>query len=148
MKKEVRFQSTHYKIETLDSVYTPIYKILIQNVIPGEGYESIDNHDLDNIIKIIDEHVNLVDPKLNNIIWSLREEERFAWDARQNNPFVYLDENRVLLNHVVSYYNKLRKAVGLPYEKQWKDKLFALNNSFRRHRNRLKRLVIKRSRIK
>lgn len=49
IKKEARLQSTQYKIEILDKVYTPIYKILTTDIIPGDGYECIDDHQLESI---------------------------------------------------------------------------------------------------
>ena len=79
IKKEVRIQSTQYKIEILDKVYTPIYKILSRSVAPGDSYEGIDDHQLDRINEIVEEDVNLVDPNLNSIIWSLREKVRYAF---------------------------------------------------------------------
>ena len=91
VKKEVRIQSTNYKIETLDKVYTPIYKILIHDVVPGNGYESIDDHQLESILEIAAENINLVDPKLDNILWKLREEIRYR-ETQFNNHFIYLDE--------------------------------------------------------
>lgn len=148
LKKEGRNHAVHYKIETLDKIYTPIYKILIQRVIPGDGYEGIDDHQLESIIKITDDHVNLVDPKLNKILWNLREEAQYIWQTRGDISYIILDENRVLMNHVESYYNLLRKAVGLPYEKPWQNKLFTLKKIFRRKYNSLKRLMKKRKKAK
>lgn len=148
MKKEVRIQSTNYKIETLDKVYTPIYKILIHDVVPGDGYESIDDHQLESILEIAAENINLVDPKLDNILWKLREEVRYADRETQYNHFIYLDEDRMLLNHVESYYNKLRKAIGLPYEKPLNSKLIHLSDLFYRDHRKFKRKVRKHLKIK
>ncbi|PIC66752.1 hypothetical protein CSV71_08030 [Sporosarcina sp. P21c] len=148
MKKEVRIQSTNYKIEILDKVYTPIYKILIQDVVPGDGYESIDDHQLESILKIAAENINLVDPKLDNILWKLREEVRYAERETQYNGFIYLDEDRMLLYHIESYYNKLRKAIGLPYEKHLNRKLILLSDLYYSTGRKFRRKIRKRLGVK
>ncbi|WJY28272.1 hypothetical protein [Sporosarcina trichiuri] len=148
MKKEVRIQSTSYKIETLEKVYTPIYKILIKDVVPGDGYESIDDHQLDCISKIAEENINLVDPKLDNILWKLREDVRYAHQEEGYNDFIYLDEDRMLLHHVESYFNKLRKAVGLPYEKKINKKIVFLSDLYYKAARKFKRKIRNLYRVK
>ena len=41
LMKEVRNESVKYKTEILIKVYTPVLKILVAAVVPGEGYEGI-----------------------------------------------------------------------------------------------------------
>ena len=50
----------------------------------------------------------------------------------------------MLLNQVESYYNKLRKAIGLPYEKPFNTKLIHLSDLFYNNRKKFKRKVRKR----
>lgn len=122
IKKEVRLQATQYKLEMLDKVYTPIYKLLIIDIAPGEGYECIDDTILKSIIEITESNFNLVDPKLNSIIWKLKEEMFFKFEQQRNSddPFTYYDEDRVLFNHIEKYHNHLRKSLGFPSESKFK----------------------------
>ena len=111
LKKESKQAYNKYRIEILENLYSPIYKELIQGIWPGEGYEGIDISQFTKIKKTVNENSILVDPTLDNLVWSLAE------DAH-NLGYDTLDADRYLFNHVIKEYNALRKSVGLPHEKE------------------------------
>lgn len=113
LRRESKQAYNKYRIEILENLYSPIYKVLIQEIWPGEGYEGIDLSQFTKIKSIVDENSILVDPKLDNLVWSLAE------DAHKLG-YVTLDADRYLFNHVIKEYNALRKSVGLPHEKEFK----------------------------
>ncbi len=124
LKKDSRKSYTTYRKEILEKIYIPIYKILIREVYPSDGYESIHLGQLSEIETIVRKNPALVDPKLDSFIWS------FIEDAQRGCEI--FDEDRALLNHVTREYNELRKSMGLPYEKR---------RTYKRIKNMLRRRI-------
>lgn len=114
LMKEVRNEAVKYKTEILKKVYTPILKILLAAIVPGEGYDGITKETLFEIEEIMKRNYELVDPALDSIIWSLRKEIRLEHYEETSKLF---DKNKRLLIHVEHNFNFYRKRLGLPFDK-------------------------------
>ena len=112
--KEVRNEAVKYKTEILKKVYTPILKILLAAIVPGEGYDGITKETLFEIEEIMKRNYELVDPALDSITWSLRKEIRLEHYEETSKLF---DKNKRLLIHVEHNFNFYRKRLGLPFDK-------------------------------
>ena len=112
--KEIRSQSIQYKTDILKNVYTPILKKLMGSIMPGESYEGIRPETLEEIDVILTRNYELVDPKLDSIIWQLRESIR--WNHYEDGIRL-VDENKRLLKHVEYNFNFYRKQLGLDFDK-------------------------------
>lgn len=112
--KEIRNESVKYKTEILKKVYTPILKILVAVIVPGDGYDGITKETLFEIEDIIKRNYELVDPDLDLIIWMLKKEIR--WEHYEESSKLF-DENMKLLRHVEHNFNFYRKQLGLPFNK-------------------------------
>lgn len=137
--KEKRISSSKYAEEVLKRLYVPIYKILVEGVIPGDGYQGIDEDQLDRIKSIIDDNPELTDPKLDALIYGYLEDA--YWNLNrlyvdQKNPeYVIYDSDRKLLDYILISFNKTRKSLGLPHDrtyafpiliklKKWREKVW------------------------
>jgi hypothetical protein len=118
LKKETRLQATKYKEEILIKVYTPIYKELIKQIYPGDGYEGISLSTFRDIEKIVEDNLTLVDPQLQLIISGIKEDIAYIGYCDSINS-VIIDQDSKLFHYVFKQYNLLRKNLGLPYEKQY-----------------------------
>ncbi|MBE1554720.1 hypothetical protein [Sporosarcina limicola] len=121
LMKEIRNESVKYKTEILKSVYTPILKILVAVVVPGDGYDGITKETLFEIEDIIKRNYELVDPDLDSIIWLLKKEVRVEHYEESSKLF---DKNKKLLCHVEHNFNFYRKRLGLPFDKVKIKKVF------------------------
>lgn len=117
IKKEFRVQSIGYKADILKKVYTPILKELSTGIIPGDGYEGIDDSQILAINEIIQNNYELVDAELDSLLWQLKEVIYHS-----NGEYSYFDDNRKLLDHVLINYNLLRESLGLPYDSNYTKK--------------------------
>ncbi|WP_045522764.1 hypothetical protein [Neobacillus niacini] len=117
IKKEFRTQSIGYKTDILKKVYTPIIKELSTGIIPGDGYEGINDSQILAINEIIENNYELVDAELDSLLWQLKEVIYHS-----NGEYSYFDDNRKLLDHVLINYNLLRKSLGLPYDSNYTKK--------------------------
>lgn len=115
VKREKFSKVFEYKLKILKDVYTPIYRIILEDVHPFDGYEGISIKQFEKIEKIIQENLELVDPQLESIIWILKE-ELYALYSHPNIDYVTLDEDRRLVDYVDFQYNYIRKQLGLPYD--------------------------------
>lgn len=137
LKKDSKQIYSKYKISILEELYTPIYKIILREVNPLDGYEGISGKQFTEIKEIISDKYILVDPVLDNIIWSLKEDECLN---RGYEKYYCFDKDRRLLTHVERQYNKLRKSIGLPYEKNiYFKKIFIKIRIYCRRRFKIKR---------
>ncbi|WP_017378818.1 hypothetical protein [Paenisporosarcina sp. TG-14] len=114
--KDKKIAITKYSEESLRKIYIPIYKILIQNVDPLDGYEGITGSQHNSIKKIADNHIELCDPKLESLIWRIEEDIRHEASAFSYNQYDLFDQNRNLFNYVLHAFNKTRRSIGLPFD--------------------------------
>ncbi len=113
--KESRSHSYQYKTDILKNIYTPLLKKMMMSVIPGEEYEGITPETLNEIDVILLKEYELVDPKLDEIIWSIKEKIR--WNHYEDRIGLY-DERKVLYKHVEYHFNYYRSQLGLPFDKK------------------------------
>ncbi|WP_203248846.1 hypothetical protein [Sporosarcina beigongshangi] len=114
LRQEIRNESVKYTTEILKNVYTPILKILLSAIVPGDGYDGITKEMLFEIEAIMKRNYELVDPHLHSIIWSLKTEVRREHYEESLRLF---DKNKTLLTHVEHHFNFYRKRIGLPFDK-------------------------------
>lgn len=112
LKREKYSKTFEHKLQILKDVYTPIYRVLMKQVEPGEGYEGLGARPFLEIMEILEDNIELVDPNLESILWDLKE-EYYHWGQSRVR---LLDEDRKLLDFVLFQYNVLRKDMGLPYD--------------------------------
>lgn len=101
-------------------LYGPIFTILGERIIIGEGYQGIDQHQLKTIRNIMDKNPFIVDRTLEEITYGFLEKEF----KNLSGLFIHqippedlvFDEDRKLLEHVLFHYNEKRKALGLPFD--------------------------------
>ncbi|UQD52325.1 hypothetical protein C0971_10105 [Bacillus methanolicus] len=119
--KDKKVASSKYTEESLRKIYVPIYKILMENLNPMDGYEGIASRQFYRIKEIVNEHPELCDPKLDSIIWGIDEDIRFQsmnYNHNDNNlEYELFDENRKLIDYVLHAFNKTRKSLGLPADR-------------------------------
>ncbi|KAA0957704.1 hypothetical protein FQ085_06540 [Planococcus sp. ANT_H30] len=120
IKQESRSQANSYKVDILHKVYTPITKLIMRDVYPGDGYEGITQDTFKSIETIVEDNYQLISPDMDRIIWSIREDivissQNQAQD--KHNQFIKLDEDSRLLDHVDYSFNYYRKELGLPFDK-------------------------------
>jgi hypothetical protein len=114
LMKEIRNEAVKYKTEILKNVYTPVLKILVAAVVPGDGYDGITKESFFEIEEVIKRNYELVDPELDSIIWSIKKEIR--WDHYEDSLKLF-DKNKLLISHVELYFNFYRKQLGLPFNR-------------------------------
>ncbi|MFJ7935897.1 hypothetical protein [Sporosarcina sp. NPDC096371] len=114
LRQAIRNESVKYTTEILKMIYTPIYKILIAAIVPGDDYVGITKEMLFEIEDITNKNYELVDPHLNTIIWSLKKEVR---REHYEESLKLFDKNMQLLTHVEHNFNFYRKRIGLPFDK-------------------------------
>ncbi|MDQ7236782.1 hypothetical protein QYM13_23830 [Bacillus pacificus] len=145
LKREKYSKTFEHKLQILKEVYTPIYRVLMREVEPGEGYQGLGAKPFLDIMEILEDNIELVDPNLESILWNLKEEYYYWGESRVR----LLDEDRNLLDFVLYQYNVLRKDMGLPYDASsigLKTRVgFYLSNIKRNRKSRLAREVIKRA---
>lgn len=101
----------------LELVFVPIVNVVEEAVEPTYGYEGLNDLQLDKITKIIRENIQYVDANLKRIADALIEEQ-YICNRSETNYAVY-DEDRRLLDYVLSRYNWLRKQLRLPYNSRY-----------------------------
>ncbi|MCU5695517.1 hypothetical protein OCB06_19160 [Bacillus cereus] len=145
LKREKYSKTFEHKLQILKEVYTPIYRVLMREVEPGEGYQGLGATPFLDIMEILEDNIELVDPNLESILWDLKEEYYYWGESRVR----LLDEDRNLLDFVLYQYNVLRKDMGLPYDASsigLKTRVgFYLSNFKRNRKSRLAREAIKRA---
>ncbi|PEP75335.1 hypothetical protein CN573_10565 [Bacillus wiedmannii] len=145
LKREKYSKTFEHKLQILKEVYTPIYRVLMREVEPGEGYQGLGATPFLDIMEILEDNIELVDPNLESILWDLKEEYYYWGESRVR----LLDEDRNLLDFVLYQYNVLRKDMGLPYDASsigLKTRVgFYLSNIKRNRKSRLAKEVIKRA---
>ncbi len=114
LMKEIRNEAVKYKTEILKNVYTPVSKILVAAVVPGDGYDGITKESFFEIEEVIKRNYELVDPDLDSIIWSIKKEIRWG---HYEDSLTLFDKNKELLRHVELNFNYYRKQIGLPFNK-------------------------------
>jgi hypothetical protein len=125
LMKEIRNEAVKYKTEVLRNVYTPLLKILVAAVVPGDGYDGITKEAFSEIEEIIKGNYGLVDPDLDSIIWSIKKEIRWV---HYEDSLKLFDKNKRLLHHVEFNFNFYRKQLGLPFDKTKLKKSLLLND--------------------
>ena len=114
LMKEIRNEAVKYKTEILKNVYTPVLKLLVAAIVPGDGYDGITKESFFEIEEVIKRNYELVDPDLDSIIWSIKKEIR--WEHYEDSLKLF-DKNKRLLHHVELNFNFYRKQLGLPFNK-------------------------------
>lgn len=124
-----------YRLEILERMYTPIYRIIYKSVFPGNGYEGVDENDASLIINVVEQNIELADPILEELVWNLKED--LYHNANNRDRYNRFDENRKVLDHVNYNYNLLRKKLGLPYDYAY----FSISERWRMFRDKRKRRI-------
>ena len=112
LMRELRNEAVKYKTEILRKVYTPLLKILVAAVVPGDGYDGITKEAFFEIEEVIKGNYELVDPDLDSIIWAIKKDIR--WEHYEESLKLF-DKNKLLLHHVELNFNFYRKQLGLPF---------------------------------
>ncbi|TDL34831.1 hypothetical protein E2R51_03670 [Jeotgalibacillus sp. S-D1] len=104
-------------------LYGPIFNILGEKIIIGEGYQGIDQDQLKAIRNIMDKNPFIVDRALEEITYNFLEKEFTNLSKLFLNQIppinLIFDEDRKLLEHVLFRYNEKRKALGLPFDEAY-----------------------------
>lgn len=105
--------------EIIEKLYGPIYSILGENIIPGDGYEGLDPNQLERVRNLIDKHPHLTDTELDSITYSFLEDLMFMHQNRKeyHSYEKILDGDKELLDYVSKIYNQKKKNLNLPYDK-------------------------------
>ncbi|HJF33957.1 MAG TPA: hypothetical protein K8V56_19505 [Sporosarcina psychrophila] len=114
LMRELRNEAVKYKTEILRKVYTPLLKILVASIVPGDGYDGITKEAFFEIEEVIKGNYELVDPDLDSIIWSIKKDIR--WEHYEESLKLF-DKNKRLLRHVELNFNFYRKQLGLPFNR-------------------------------
>jgi hypothetical protein len=125
LMKEIRNEAVKYKTEILKNVYTPLLKIRVAAVVPGDGYDGITKEVFSEIEEIIKRNYELVDPDLDSIFWSTKKGIRRVYYEYSKKLF---DENKQLLRHIELDFNFYSKQLGLPFNKTKLKKYLFLND--------------------
>jgi hypothetical protein len=116
-RHEWRQLSIENRSNLIKEAYAPIMKIILEEVSPLDGYEGLGEGQVNRIIKIATEHEMLIDVGLSNHIWSFKEDIRINSMSGVAINYAEYDIDRRFLDYVENEYHKLRKSVGLPYDK-------------------------------
>lgn len=116
-KQEWRLRSIENQSKLIKDVYAPIMKIIYGGIWPFDGYEGLSENQIDNIIKIVDDNEMIIEIGLHNHAWSMKEEQ-YINNINQIERATY-DIDRNFLEYVEQQYHKLRKSVGLPFDKRY-----------------------------
>ncbi len=145
--KDKKFASSKYTEDVLTKLYVPIYKILTDNLVPGDGYDGINAGQLDIIQQLIKDNPELTDPQLEKLVYGYLEDDYHNQLESINNDynnFIY-DEDRKLLDYVLISFNKTRRSLGLPYDLKYaspivvKSKLWFKDIRYKQRRKKMKR---------
>ncbi|PSL41162.1 hypothetical protein B0H99_103298 [Planomicrobium soli] len=115
IKKEIRMQANQYKTEILQMLYMPLMKEVNNANHPLDGYRGLSLEEFQAVDEIIKENYHLVSPDLALIHKIIIEEYFFI---SMGSPYLIIDEERFLLNHLEYNFNFYRKELGLPYNKE------------------------------
>lgn len=101
----------------IQELYGPIYNILGEDIIPGDGYEGLDPEQLNRIRDLIDKFPHLVDTKLDSITYSFSEDLIFMHQNRKEILYYekIFDNDNKLKDHVSKTYNQKKRNLNLPY---------------------------------
>lgn len=116
-RHEWRQLNIENRSKLLKDVYAPIMKIILGGIWPLDGYDGLGDKQANNIIGIITENEVLVDTGLSNWAWSLQEDVYINGMNQVPSSHAQYDMDRHFLNYVEEEYHKLKKSVGLPYNK-------------------------------
>jgi hypothetical protein len=126
--KDKKIAAGKYAEDSLRKLYIPIYKILVKHIYPGDGYDGIDEDQVSDIKKIIDENPELTDPELGRIVDSTFEDVMHQnsrpYDDQLDLKAMRYDDDRELLDYVLIAFNKTRKNLGLPSNKYYTSKIY------------------------
>ncbi|MBH0228841.1 hypothetical protein [Halobacillus yeomjeoni] len=137
--KEKKVKSLSYTDKSLVKIYIPIYKILTEGLIPGEGYEGVYSNQVFKITKILEDNPEYVDPELEGIVFQYEEEILLALSTTTDTSEMdgmLLDEDRRLLDYILTSFHKTRKSLGLPYNKVYADEVYIWIEQWKSKRQR------------
>lgn len=117
--KEKKFASSKYAERVLTELYIPIYRMLREDVLPGDGYEGLNMDQVNRIDNVAKKNPELTDPRLDEIVNAYMEVL-----TSPNYPFVdelehVFDQDRKLFTYIMIAFNRTRKSLGLPYDKDY-----------------------------
>lgn len=122
--KEKKFASAKYTEKVLVDLYIPIYKYLSKTPDPTTGYEGINEAQFNFILKIVEDNPELIDPRLNKYVYSIKEDiyinsynNQDYEDYRQD--YIMYDSDGEMFDYVLKAFNITRKSLGLPYNKRY-----------------------------
>lgn len=137
--KEKKVKSLSYTDESLKKIYIPIFKTITDKVIPGDGYEGIDHHQLDKIITIIKNNPEYADPELEKIVFRYEEdlfnEANRPYITQKDPNLLSFDENRELLEYILISFHRTRKSLGLPYNSYYANPIIYRIKNWKRNLN-------------
>ena len=112
-RKERRKRIQESSAKLLDNVYTPIIQILNNSVYPAGDYELTYKSAI-KITDIINNHINIVDPKLMNFYWILKEEIGMIGD--NGGHYYNYDGKHELFEFIEYKSNLLKKKINREYD--------------------------------
>lgn len=106
-----------YEINTklLDEVYNPIILIIERSISPIDGYDGMSLNMVNEIIVIIENHLNIVDKKLKDFMLGFKE-DLYIINYNNGKNYYTVDEKRKFLDYVEHRYNRLKKKINRPYD--------------------------------
>lgn len=142
--KEKRVASSKYTETVFKDLYLPIYKIIYSRVNPYDGFEGLEEEDIDELIKVLENNPELFDPKLQKILYRFYEKSYINWKFNEHESFS--KDEKELIEYMEIAFNKTRKALGLPYDRKYAYpillKLMIWKNDFKNAR-KIKRKIEK-----
>ena len=124
----------------LDEVFEPIMQEIEKGINPMYGYEGLSIQQANRIIGIVDSHSNIVEKRLKECYWGLKEELHMI-ECNGERCYYALDEKRKILDYIEYRINKLRKSVDRPYESNASKIRGRVRNRCRIICRRVKRLI-------
>jgi hypothetical protein len=132
--------------ELLVKVYSPIMKIINNSVYPGDGYEGLDDDEIQEIADIIHDNLMIIDRILDSFAWSFKEEIHNS-GYKHYSQYSNYDDDRKFLDYISYRYNYLRKSVGLQYDNEYffykrviksiKKRTYRVDRWFRKTKNKI-----------
>ena len=112
--KQIRLDSNR---KLLIDVYDPIIKVINEGIWPTEGYDGLDEQQTNKIVAIISNNEVIADSRLLTFRWALKEHQYI--NRHNSSSFIRYDLDKKFLHYAEFRYQKLRKLVYLPYDKNY-----------------------------
>lgn len=117
--KERKEKEYQIRKELIDKVYSPFIKMLNELCEPEDGYQGLFIDEVNEIINIINNNIQIVDPTLEGFSWSFKEDINYYSNYNTTLDDINFDNEMKFLNYVTYKYNYLRKKTYLPYDSSY-----------------------------